>query len=141
MSRMVEFLAPFSEMLLVLLGAVTAIGGQFVFDHQRVAHRRKEIALAIEEELRGTVFDPQGFGGFSDQAFDTFLADIPILPDETARKILRYYFRMKHLKRFVGIPGAPDIGDVAEIRDQLVGELKLLSRSGKTPSTPKRLRE
>ena len=132
-------------MLLVLLSAALGAGGHFVFDRwrtaRRTAHRRQEIALAIEEELRGTAFRDQAFGGFSDQAFDTFLADIPILPADAARKILRYYFRMKHLNRFVGVPGGPDVGDMEEIRDQLLDQLKFLSPPSKTPSTPKQLRE
>ena len=129
--------------LLVLLSAALGAGGHFIFDRwrtaRRTAHRRKEIALAIEEELRGTAFTQQGFSGFSDQAFDTFLADIPILPAETARKMFRYYFRMKHLKSFVGVPGGPDVGDMEQIRDQLLDQLKFLSPPSKTRSTPKQL--
>ena len=130
---MAEYLAPLTEMLLVLLGAVVALGGQFVFHRWRSAHRLKEIALALEEELRGTAFRPPQFSGFHDEAFSTFLADIPMLPHETARKILRYYFRMRYL-RHQGMPGGAatydTVAEMERIRDQLVGELKVLSPGG-----------
>lgn len=81
--------------------------------------------------MRGTVFHPESFLGFSDRAFDTLLADILTLPDDFARDTLRYYFRMKYLKTHAGmIGGHAGVGDMEEIRDRLVGELNLLLPGG-----------
>ncbi|MCH7564919.1 MAG: hypothetical protein IH968_13970 [Gemmatimonadetes bacterium] len=129
---MAEYLAQLTEMLLVLLGAVVAFGGQFAFHRWRSAHRLREIALALEEELRGTAFRPPHFSGFHDEAFSTFLADIPMLPHETARRILRYYFRMRYL-RHQQMPGGDatedSVAEMETIRNQLLGELKPISPS------------
>ena len=121
---------------LVILGALVALGGQFIFERWTESSRRVVVALALEEELRGTAFYPQegSFGGFSSQTLDTLFAEISsLLPPELSRRTIRYHLRMKHLSCRIDVaqsgqgkrPGRGDIekdgGDSGGLVDRASG--------------------
>lgn len=120
-----------SQPLLVILGAVVALGGQIILQRWKWARRRRVIVVALEEELRAVVFDEGGqtFGGFSSQTFDELYADIAaLLPDDLARQVIRYHFRMKHLEWVLrdrgGRPTAQEIRDMEQVHDQILWALR-----------------
>ena len=119
-------------MWLVILSFALGVVSHVVFGFLRKDQRRKAVALAIREELRGTHFNPPVFGGFASQAHDTFFADIPTLPEETAEKVLRYYARMKYLKGRTFMHNEPSVKRMEEIRDDLLELLAPGEVSGKT---------
>ena len=117
-------------MLLVLLGAFVALGGQFIFERWKAGRRRKVLLLALEEELRAVAFNPEhrSFGGFTSQTFDELFADVALLlPPEPARNIIRYHLRMKHLQTRVGgnyPPDIPQVREMEDMRERLLSELR-----------------
>ena len=98
MEPVIEYLG---GLLLVLLGGVLTVGGTFLFERWKLKARRREIAIALQEEIRSVDFDAANVAweGFSDVAFEALLSDVPVLPEDTARHVYRFYFRVQHLQR------------------------------------------
>ena len=67
-----------NPILLIVLGAILALGGQFILETWKAARRRDVLLMALEEELQAVAFDApnQGFAGFTSQTFDELFADV-----------------------------------------------------------------
>jgi len=120
------------DILLILLGAALAIGGEILMERWRDTRRRRVLALALEEELRAVYFDDHGFGGYTAQTFDEFFPEIAaLLPPNLAREVIRYHFRMNHFKAVGGEvpPSVTELREMAGIRNDLVRQLQRISGS------------
>ncbi len=115
-----------------ILGATFALVGQFFLENWKAARRRKALRMVLREELRAVRFDPpkHSFGGFTSQTFDQLFADVALLlPMETAQRVIRYHFRMKHLEERIRerdphtLPTIDHIKEMEGIRDSLVKDL------------------
>ncbi len=123
---------PLLVVLGAILGAVFALAGQFFLEKWRVARHRKALRMVLREELCAVRFDApnQTFGGFTSQTFDQLFADVALLlPLVTAQTVIRYHFRMKHLKEFMKgtdprtFPTIDNIREMEGIRDSLLKKL------------------
>ena len=114
--------------LLVVLGAAVALFGQFILEHWRESKRRTVILLALEEELRAVAFKPGSkyISGFTSQTFDELFADIAaLLPPVTARRVIRYHLRMKHLDGIYRVMLTEEaVREMESLRDELVSEVR-----------------
>lgn len=94
---------PWSEVASGLVGAVAALAANGLRRRWQETQTAKGLAVAIWEELQAVEFqaDSQGnlrFAGFSSQVFDTLFADIAHhFPEDLARQVMRYHWRMKFL--------------------------------------------
>ncbi len=115
--------------LLIILGAAIGLLSNIGVERWKAERRRTVVLLALEEELRAVAFNPpaRSFGGFTSQTFDALFSDIAaLLPPETARRIIRYHLRMKHLagRRAPHPDGIEHVRQVENLRDELLKDIK-----------------
>ena len=86
-----------------LVGAIIALLGQLATRQVRRARTAKGLCVAFWEELKAVNFygptNQPNFAGFSSQTFDSMFRELAeSLPEDLARVLMRYHWRMKYME-------------------------------------------